>query len=245
MSQIPVALVTGSSRGLGRAIAVELARRGVDVAVNCRTSVSQAEAVCREIHELGRRSMVVVGDTRVEGDVHRMTHRVREALGSVTVLVNNAAYALQKPFLGYTLEEWRAQVEDKAVGYYLTARSVIPDMLARGEGTVVNVLSTVGERGGRGEIGYAVTNGGAMALTRGLAAEFGGTGVRVNGVMLTWADNVFDPDDPEDAQWLPRFALGRVTRAAEVAAVVAFLASDDASGITGAIVPVDAGFLLT
>ncbi|MEW6228129.1 MAG: SDR family oxidoreductase [Bacillota bacterium] len=92
-------------------------------------------------------------------------------------------------------------------------------------GAIVNLLSTVGMRGGAGEIGYAVTNGGAMALTRGLAAEVGRTGVRVNGVMLTWAENAFDPGDPTHVAWLDRFAMGRVTRLDEVARVVAFLAS--------------------
>ena len=110
---------------------------------------------------------------------------------------------------------------------------------------IVNVLSTAGERGGYGEIAYAVTNGGAMALTRGLASEFGKRGIRVNGVMTNWVENAFHADNPEDAKLLPRFALGRVTRLAEIAKTVAFLASDDASGITGAIIPVDAGFLLT
>jgi NAD(P)-dependent dehydrogenase (short-subunit alcohol dehydrogenase family) len=240
-----IAFVTGSSRGVGRAIAFELARRGADVAVNCTSSVSEAEAVCREIRALGRRAVLVVGDTRAPADVRRMTHEIRDALGAVTILVNNAAVALQKQFLEFTVDEWRSQVDYKAVGYFLTARSVIPGMLEHGGGVIVNVLSTVGARGGSGEIGYAVTNGGAMALTRGLAAELGRKQIRVNGVMITWAENAFDAHDPEDARFLPRFALGRVTRLAEVARTVAFLASDDASGITGAIIPVDAGFLLT
>lgn len=240
-----VAFITGSSRGIGRAIALELAQQGADIAVNCKSSVSEAEAVCRDIRERGRRAMLVVGDTRVEDDVLRMTEEIQNTLGTITILVNNAVVALQKKFLEFTVDEWRSQVDYKAVGYFLAARSVIPDMLERGCGVIVNVLSTVGERGGAGEIGYAVTNGGAMALTRGLAAEFSKQGIRVNGVMLTWAENAFDYDNPDEAKFLSRFALGRVTRLAEVAKTVAFLSSEDASGITGAIIPVDAGFLLT
>ncbi|MGE5672906.1 MAG: SDR family NAD(P)-dependent oxidoreductase [Mycobacterium leprae] len=245
MPEGSVAFVTGSSRGVGRAIALELARCGADVAVNCRSSVAEGDAVCRAIREMGRRAILVVGDTRVDEDVRRMTEEIRESLGPVTILVNNAVFALQKQFLEFTVDEWRSQVEYKAVGYFLTARRVIPGMLASGGGAIINVLSTVGERGGFGEIGYAVTNGGAMTLTRGLAAEFGQQGIRVNGVMMNWAENAFHADDPEEARFLPRFALGRVTRLAEVAKTVAFLASADASGITGAIIPVDAGFLLT
>jgi len=240
-----VALVTGSTRGIGKAIAVELARRGADVAINCRSASVEAEAVCEVIGQLGRRAIVVAGDTREEVDVRRMVDETEARLGRVTLLVNNAVYALQRSFLEYTVEEWRSQVAYKAVAYFLTSRLVLPGMLEAGRGVIINMLSTVGERGGAGEIAYAVANGGAMALTRGLAAEFGGRGIRVNGVAVTWAENAFRPDDPDCTQWLPRFALGRVTRLDEVANTVAFLASDDASGITGVIVPVDAGYSLT
>ncbi len=240
-----VAWVTGSSRGIGRAIALELARQGADVAVNCKSSVAEGEAVVREIGQMGRRAVLAVGDTRVPADVERMAGEIRRSLGPVALLVNNAVFALQKQFLDFTVDEWRSQLDYKAFGYFLTARAVIPGMLERGSGVIINVLSTVGERGGIGEIGYAVTNGGAMALTRGLASEFGTRGIRINGVMANWAENAFHADRPDEARWLPRFALGRVTRLEEMAKTVAFLASDDASGITGAIIPVDAGFLLT
>lgn len=213
------------------------------MAVNCRTSVEQAQAVCAEVERLGRRSVLVTGDTRVPGDVERMIATVSSVLGDVDILVNNAAYALLKPFLDFTVEEWKSQIEYKALAYFLTSRAVLPAMIRRRSGAIINVLSTVGMRGGAGEMGYAVTNGGATALTRGLAAEIGRTGVRVNGVMLTWAENAFDPEDPEHIAWLNKFAMGRVTKLDEVARVVAFLASDEASGITGAIVPVDAGFM--
>lgn len=238
-----VALVTGSSRGVGKAVAIELARRGADVAVNCRTSVEEARSVCEEIERMGGRSVLVQGDTRVPGDVERMVEKSSQVLGEIDILVNNAAYALLKPFMDFTVEEWRSQLEYKALGYFLTSRAVLPSMLRKGKGAIVNILSTVGVRGGAGEMGYAVTNGGAVALTRGLAAEMGGTGVRVNGVMLTWAENAFNPSDPADLAWLPRFALRRVTRLEEVAHAVAFLASEKASGITGSIIPVDAGYL--
>ncbi|NLG79949.1 MAG: SDR family oxidoreductase [Firmicutes bacterium] len=238
-----VAFVTGSSRGIGRAIALELARRGADVAINCRTSAEQAQTVYAEVEHLGRRAVLVTGDTRVPEDVERMIATVSSTLGDVDILVNNAAYALLKPFLEFTVEEWRSQLEYKALAYFLTSRAVLPAMIRKGSGAIVNLLSTVGVRGGAGETGYAVTNGGAMALTRALAAEVGRSGVRVNGVMLTWAENAFDPGDPAHVAWLDRFAMGRVTKLDEVARVVAFLASDEASGMTGAIVPVDAGFM--
>ncbi|MBC7093968.1 SDR family oxidoreductase [Candidatus Bipolaricaulota bacterium] len=238
-----VAWVTGSTRGIGRAVAVELARDGADVAVHGRTSRMEGEAVRDAVAGLGRRSTLVLGDTRDPAEVDRMAGEIEGRLGPVGILVNNAASALCKPFLAYTADEWRDQLLYKGLAYYLTARRVLPGMLRRGEGVIVNVLSTVGLRDGAGEAAYAATNGAAVALTRALAAEFGDRGIRTCGVALTWADNAFDPEDPAHRAWLPRFPMGRVTKVEEVARAVAFLASPAASGITGAIVPVDAGFL--
>jgi len=236
-----IAWVTGSTRGIGRAVALELAQDGADVAVHGRTS--SGEPVRDAITVLGRRSTLVLGDTRDPAEVERMAGEIEACLGPVDILVNNAATALCKPFLAYTTDEWRDQLLIKGFAYYLTARQVLPGMLRRGEGVIVNVLSTVGLRDGAGEAAYAATNGAAVALTRALAAEFGPRGIRACGIALTWADNAFDPGDPEHRAWLPRFALGRVTKVEEVARAVAFLASAAAAGITGAIVPVDAGFL--
>lgn len=238
-----IALVTGSSRGIGRAIALELARAGADVAVNCLISQQQGRAVCEEVRALGRRAVLAMGDTRREWEVGRVLEMVGEELGAVDILVNNAVVALCKPFLDYSAAEWQDQLAYKGLAYFLTSRAVLPAMLARGEGVIVNVLSTVGLRDGAGELAYAATNGAAAALTRGLASEFGGRGIRVNGLLVTWAENAFEPDNPEHQQYLPQFALGRVTRLEEAARLAAFLASPAASGITGALVPVDAGFL--
>lgn len=238
-----IALVTGSSRGLGRSIALELAAQGADVAVHCSCSEDKARSVAARITAMGRRSVVVKGDTRKPAEVERFVDRVHKELGPTDILVNNAAYALLKPFLEISPGEWQDQLNIKAFGYYLTARAVLPGMLERGRGVIINMLSTVGVRGGEGESGYAATNGAAGAMTRALASEFGERGIRCCAVQLTWAENAFDPGDPECRTWLERFPLGRVTKLNEVARTVAFLASDDAGGITGSFVTVDAGFL--
>ena len=116
-------------------------------------------------------------------------------------------------------------------------------MLKRGEGVIVNMMSTTAIKDGSEELSYATTNGAVAALTRGLAREFGPQGIRVNGVLITWAENAFDESNPDHAAWLNRFALGRVTKLREIADTVVFLASPRASGITGSLIPVDAGFL--
>ncbi len=238
-----VALVTGASRGIGRAIAVALASEGAILAVNYRESQDEAEGVVREIASSDGQVIKIRGDTRIPEDVDRMISEVEERLGTVEVLVNSAVFALCKPFLQYTVDEWKDQLAYKGLAYFLTARRVLPGMLERGQGVIVNMMSTTAIKEGSGELGYATTNGAVAALTRGLAREFGPRGIRVNGVLVTWAENAFDESNPDHAIWLERFALRRVTRLQEIAETVVFLASPRASGITGSLIPVDAGFL--
>ncbi|MFX1254900.1 MAG: SDR family NAD(P)-dependent oxidoreductase [Promethearchaeota archaeon] len=238
-----IALVTGASRGIGRAISIQLAQYGAHVAINCRQSKEEAKAVCRVIEKLGRKVLLVMGDTCQEEDVETIFNQIEESLGKPNILVNNAAYALCKPFLEYSVDEWKNQLFYKGLGYYLTARRALPSMIQRKDGVIINILSTTAQRDGAGELAYATTNGAATALTRGLASEFGKFGIRVNGIMIMWADNAFDSKNADHVKWLDRFALERVTKIEEVAEVVSFLASPKASGITGTLVPVDAGFL--
>jgi 3-oxoacyl-[acyl-carrier protein] reductase len=238
-----VALVTGSSRGVGKAVALELARQGADVAVHCRQSLHEADLVSRLISQMGRKSMVVAGDTRKQEDVERFVDLVVRNLGDPDILVNNAAYALQKSFLATSPDEWRAQVDCKAFGYYMVSRMVLPGMLKKGRGTIINMLSTVAMRGGEGESAYAAANGAAAALTRALATELGHRGIRCCGMLLTWAENAFDSADPDCTRWLERFPLGRVTKLDEIAKTAAYLASEGAGAITGSFVTVDAGYM--
>ena len=238
-----IVLVTGASRGIGRSIALQLARHGAHVAVNCRQSEKEAKAVCETIEELGRKSLLVMGDTCREEDVETVFDQIETSLGNPDIIVNNAAYAICKPFLEYTVDEWKTQLFYKGLGYYLTVRRALPSMIQRKEGVIINILSTTALRDGAGEIAYAATNGAAAALTRGLASEFGKFGIRVNAVMIMWADNAFDQNNKDHIKWLDRFAFKRVTKTEEVAQLVAFLASPHASGITGALVPVDSGYL--
>lgn len=238
-----IALVTGSSRGIGRAVALGLARAGADVAVNCRDSREEGAQVVEEIRRLGSRSVLALGDVLEPSDVKNVCGHVAGELGPVSILVNNAVYALQKPFLDIEPSEWLKQLHYKGFGYYLFCREVLPDMVRLGRGVIINVLSTVAVRGGEGESGYAASNGAALALTRALANEFGPSGVRCCGLMLTWAENAFDPMDPGCARHTERFALGHVTRLEEIAETAVFLATDRAGAITGSVVAVDAGYL--
>jgi len=238
-----VALVTGASRGIGKAIAQALAREGAAVALNFRRSREEAETVKREIISGGGHALTVQGDTRLPADIERMVSEIEKQLGTINILVNNAVYALCKPFLEYSVEEWQDQLAYKGLAYFLTSRRVLPAMIQQQEGAIINILSTAAVRDGSGELAYAATNGAAAALTRGLAREFGKFGIRINGILITWAENAFDKSNPAHAAWLDRFALQRVTQLNEVAETAVFLASSKSSGITGSLIPVDAGFL--
>lgn len=238
-----IALVTGASRGIGKAAAIALAGEGAILALNYRESQDEAESVVREITSKGGQAIKIRGDTRLQENVDKMITEIEKRLGEVDILVNNAVYALCKPFLQYTVDEWEGQLAYKGLAYFLTARRVLPSMLKRGEGVIVNMMSTTAIKDGSEELSYATTNGAVAALTRGLAREFGTQGIRVNGVLVTWAENAFDESNPDHAAWLNRFALGRVTKLREIADTVVFLASPRASGITGSLIPVDAGFL--
>lgn len=239
----PVALVTGSSRGVGRAIALALARGGADVAVHCHDSREEGARVVQEIRGLGRRSVLVMGNVLQPDEVKEVCQRVSVELGTVSVLVNNAVYALQKCFLDIEPAEWLEQLHYKGFGYYLFCRELLPGMVRQRSGVIINVLSTVALRGGEGESGYAASNGAALSLTRALANEFGPAGIRCCALMLAWAENAFDASDPECARHIERFPLGRVTRLEEVAQAAVFLASSQAAAVTGTALVVDAGYL--
>jgi 3-oxoacyl-[acyl-carrier protein] reductase len=238
-----VALVTGSSRGIGRAIALALAGAGADVAVHFRISRAEAEKVASSIREAGQRALVLQGDVRRSDDVRAVVHAVLTEFGRVDILVNNAGYALGGPFLDLAEEAWMDQIDTLAGGYYRFIQATLPSMMAQQEGVILSIASTCGVRGSPGEVAYAAANGAIIALTRSLASELGSKGIRVNALLVAWASNAFDPNEPSHSAYLPQFPLGRITDVSEIAQAASYLCSNAASGITGAALPVDAGYL--
>lgn len=238
-----IALVTGSSRGIGRAIALALASAGADIAVHCRISRAEAEQVASSIQRAGQRALVLQGDVRRRDDVRAVVHSVLTEFGRVDILVNNAGYALEGSFLDLSEEAWLDQIDTLAGGYCRFIQATLPNMMAQQEGVILNIASTCGVRGSPGEVAYAAANGAIVALTRSLASEVGSKGVRVNALLVAWASNAFDPNDPSQAAYLPQFPLRRVTDVSEIAQAVLYLCSSAASGITGVTLPVDAGYL--
>lgn len=237
------ALVTGGTRGIGRAVVLALARAGVDVVTCYRQEREPADALERDLKEIGGDHHVMRADLADPGQVGALLDEVRTRFGRLDVVVNNAATHRQLPFEELTLDEWRRMVDNNLTGVLLLVQQALPLL---GEGASVVSMSTRGaELGLPGLAHYAATKGGLVALNRSLARELGGRGVRFNvlslGIIATDVINSLPPEQAEAmrARFAQITALGRVGEPDEVAGAVLWLASDLSRYVTGATIAVD------
>ena len=241
----PVALVTGSSRGIGRAIACELAQSGYAVCINYYERQDAAQQLVQQLRDLGCQAIAVQADVSVRAEVDAMLARCLETLGPVSLLVNNAGVAGQALFQDVTDELWNRYFSVNLNGARNTIQAVLPHMLHEKSGCIINISSIWGQHGASCEVTYSCTKHALIGLTRSLAMELAPSGIRVNGV----APGVIDTDMVRvlGQQTLRELAdqtpLGRLGTAQDIAGAVAFLASEKASFITGQILTVDGGFL--
>ena len=237
------AFVTGSSRGIGRAIAVELARWGADVAVHARTHLDLAEAVAEEIRGMGRRAVAVLADVRVKAELEACAERVKADLGPVDILVNNAGTRKDGPFILMGDEKWEEVMDVNLRGTVYATKAFVRGMMARKWGRVVNIVSPTGIIGKAGQTNYGASKGAVIALTKSLAREMAPFGVLVNAVNPGLIHTELTADVPEEVrrEMLAPAILKREGEPEEVAGVVAFLCSDWASYMSGQIVNVDGG----
>jgi 3-oxoacyl-[acyl-carrier protein] reductase len=240
-----VALVTGSSRGIGRGIALRLARQGYAVCVNCRVRMDKAEETAREIIACGGRAMVYQADVSDAQQVRDMVAAVREKFGPITALVNNAGIAGQQQFQDLTEERWHEFFATNVDGAFHTTQAVLPDMLHAKSGAIVNIASIWGVRGASCEVAYSCTKHAIVGLTRSLAMELAPSGIRVNcvapGVISTDMLSLLPEDVIDDlAVQTPAGRLGSVE---DIAAAVTYFVSDEASFATGQVLTVDGGFI--
>ena len=241
-----VALVTGSSRGIGRAVAAELARDGYAVCINYYERKDKADELVALLRAEGREAIAVQADVSKRSEVNAMVAQCERELGKITLLVNNAGVAGQALFQDVTEEMWRRYFGVNIDGAFHTIQAVLPPMLHEHAGCIVNVSSMWGLRGASCEVTYSATKAALIALTRSLAAELAPTHIRVNCV----APGVIKTDmlDALPSEVLPQLAeetpLRRLGRPEDIAAAVSYLASDDASFVTGQVLTVDGGFIL-
>ena len=241
-----VALVTGSSRGIGRAIASELARTGYSVCINYIRHREAAESLASELAAAGCRTITVQADVADGEAVAEMVRRTERELGHISLLVNNAGIAGQAQFQDITDEMWNRYLAVTLSGARNTIKAVLPHMISEKAGCIVNISSIWGLRGASCEVAYACTKAGIIALTRSLAMELGPSHIRVNcvapGVIQTDMVQVLGEETLRDlAEQTP---LGRLGTPEDIAHAVAFLASDKASFLTGQVLTADGGFIV-
>ena len=239
-----VGIVTGGSRGIGRAITLALAREGARVAIVSRDK-QRAEATMREIDAKGAKTSVIQADVTQVQEIQAAVDRVMLDFGQIDILVNNAGIGTSKPPLELSEEEWDRVIDTNLKGVFFFCQRVVPIMIRQGRGRIINISSTVAEIGMPGMAPYCASKAGVKLLTKSLAVDLAKYGIQVNAVGPGTVETDINRSvlaDPSQLQWrLTRIPLGRLGLPEEIAAAVVFLASDDATYITGQTIYVDGG----
>jgi 3-oxoacyl-[acyl-carrier protein] reductase len=238
-----VAVVTGGSRGIGRACAVALAEGGWSVAIGYRTNEADAKETLAALEASGMPGLAVALDVTDESSVAEGFRRIAGELGGVTGLVNNAGLSQDGLLLKYSLQTYDRVMATNVRGAFLCSQAALRGMLRAKWGRIVNMSSAVALRGNAGQTVYAATKTALVGLTKSLAREVGVKGITVNAVCpgLLDTDMTSHLNDAARAVYVDQTPLGRTARLEEVSAVVRFLMSDEASYVNGAVVPVDGG----
>ena len=241
-----VAMITGASRGIGRAAARRLAHSGYAVCINYHTRRDAAEQLRDELTAAGCRAMIYQADVADAGSVRAMADAVREAFGPISLLVSNAGIAGQMQFQDVTEAQWNRYFDVNVKGAFNAVQAVLPDMLHAHAGSIVTVSSMWGLRGASCEVVYSATKAALIGLTRSLAMELAPTGIRANcvcpGVINTDMVQVLGRETLDELARMTH--LGRLGTPEDIAAAICYFASDEASFVTGQVLTADGGFIL-
>jgi len=241
-----VAFITGSTRGIGKQIAITLAESGYDIAVNYRTDNDDLKNTKREIEEKGVKCLAVQGDVSSFEDCERFIKEIIDEYGKIDVLVNNAGITKDTLLMRMKKEDFESVIDINLVGTFNVTKNVISYMLKARSGRIINISSVVGVSGNAGQTNYSASKAGIIGFTKSLAKEVGSRGILVNavapGFIETQMTDVLKDDIKEEiAKSIP---LKRMGTPEDVANVVKFLASDDSSYITGQVINIDGGMLM-
>lgn len=237
-----LALVTGASRGIGRAIALDLARHGHDLILVFQASQDAAAKVAAEVQGLGRTAHLAQIDVSKGGEAEAAIAELVKTHGCPDALVNNAGVTRDGLFAMMSQESWDTVVDTNLGGFFAVSRPVVRQMIRRRSGRIVNIASVTGERGNGGQVNYAASKAGLIGATKALALELASRGITVNAVSPGFISTDMTAEVPME-KILPLIPMGRAGTPEEVAAAVTFLCSSAASYITGQVLSVNGGLL--
>jgi 3-oxoacyl-[acyl-carrier protein] reductase len=240
------AVVTGGSRGIGRAIALRLAAQGADVAFSYRGNEAAARETASAIEDLGRRALPVQGDVTQPESADALVKSALEAFGKIDILVNNAGITRDDLLMRMSVEAFREVLETNLFGAFYATKAVTRPMLKAKAGRIVNITSVSGQAGQMGQANYSAAKAGLIGLTKATARELASRGITCNAVAPGFVLTELTKDLPEalQAEIIARTPLGRFGTTEEIANAVAFLVSDDAAFITGQVLAVDGGLVM-
>ena len=240
------AIVTGGSRGIGKAIAIRLARQGADVAFSYRGNQTAADAAAKDLEGLGRKALPVQADVTDPASADAVVKQTLDAFGKVDILVNNAGITRDDLIMRMSPEMWREVLETNLFGAFYATKAVTRPMLKAKGGRIINITSVSGQAGQMGQANYSAAKAGLIGLTKATARELASRGITCNAVAPGFVLTELTANLSEDLQKqiIERTPLGRFGTVEEIADAVAFLASDEARYITGQVLAVDGGLVM-
>lgn len=241
--KIKTALITGGAKGLGRAVAITLAKEGINVIINFKSSKTAADEVATLIQNNGGLSSTVQFDVSDSSQVEEKIKKVEQEVGGIDILVNNAGIIEDGLVLRMKNSSWRNVIETNLSGAFFCSRAVLRTMVSKRWGRIINIGSVVGERGNAGQANYSASKAGLIGFTKALSKELAARNITVNivnpGYVETETTSVLT--EQQKKQWLNLIPIGRFGESEEIAHLVAFLASKKASYITGQVISIDGG----